>query len=552
MTWRQWRIDAAKIAFCMVLLLGLGRYLHMDADPATWLFHNDVGYHVDEGYKTYAARYLAEFGQPSWSAADEYPGWLYRSPLTQLSYAALFKLFGVSLLPARYLVCSLYVGVFLLLAWRYNYHLKQPVTAILLLLVALTEPLAFYFSRTALFEVWLACALLITVVAAERWRGRWKALFVMAQGLLVAQLAIKPSAFIYFAPALVVLIGYQLWQRRARLGQLICQPLCWLVVVVLAVAVLVLFVSTQTYWQRYLSLDLWQSLRRLLGNPLFTHSGPFTALYAMTLLRALRQRGLGLFAEPLHGMILSSLIVTPAMLSLFAYTPPRYYVALAPLLALGIAEAFRASQRPAESNADHAGIGVLALRGLLLFSLLWSLLVWSREQFGLLAPLLSMDAEMVSLYGVTRYLAAPCALVALFCAAIKWRPAVPLYIGLLLVCVLVGTAHLLKVVLYPSYQLRESVQMLEDHTERDAVIAGDWAPLFVMGTSRHAYYMNAMHNRPETNSQRKPDYLLLSSKRNDRHGFTQICLSASVDCEAVIQLPDFFNYQLTLYRAHYH
>ena len=106
----------------LVLLLVLLRLIHLGADTPPYLSGSD-GLYVDEGYKTLSPRNLVLFGTTHWSPVDRYEGWMSSSPITQWSYYASFRLFGVDLEAARY-VTVLFFAVFLfgfVLAMRRRY-----------------------------------------------------------------------------------------------------------------------------------------------------------------------------------------------------------------------------------------------------------------------------------------------------------------------------------------------------------------------------------------------------------------------------------------------
>jgi len=67
---------------CLIALVG-ARYVNLDADPPPDYIPIDSGYHIDEGYKTFAPKNLFAFGQTNWHEKDSYRGWMETSPLTQ-------------------------------------------------------------------------------------------------------------------------------------------------------------------------------------------------------------------------------------------------------------------------------------------------------------------------------------------------------------------------------------------------------------------------------------------------------------------------------------
>ena len=99
--------------FVLMLLITivfmLLRCVHLGADTPEGI-SNNVGIYVDEGYKTFGPKNIVLFGNSHWHPADEYPGWVKASPLTNWLYYISFKLFGLQIQAARIVT----VGYFLL------------------------------------------------------------------------------------------------------------------------------------------------------------------------------------------------------------------------------------------------------------------------------------------------------------------------------------------------------------------------------------------------------------------------------------------------------
>ncbi|MGB5514428.1 MAG: hypothetical protein WBP36_07890 [Thermoanaerobaculia bacterium] len=112
---RQVRRIKAVGLLLILALVGL-RLIHLGADPPDSLWTESFGPFVDEGYKTLDARNLALFGQTHWNDQDDYPGWLPRSPITQLSFLAAFRVLGQEIENAR-LVTILWFLLLLLTAF---------------------------------------------------------------------------------------------------------------------------------------------------------------------------------------------------------------------------------------------------------------------------------------------------------------------------------------------------------------------------------------------------------------------------------------------------
>ena len=100
------------------------RTIHLDADPVPW-YTGEVGYQIDEGYKTLSPRNLYLYGDTHWNPADQYSGWMVRSAITQWPYYWAFKSLGLDLSSAR-TVSIIYAVIFLILAAAFLFKRVSP------------------------------------------------------------------------------------------------------------------------------------------------------------------------------------------------------------------------------------------------------------------------------------------------------------------------------------------------------------------------------------------------------------------------------------------
>ena len=101
---KHMRLGMRRLIAVGLLVLGLLalRLVHLGADtPVLITLPDDVGLYVDEGYKTMGPRNMVLFGADSWHPADDYTSWVWRSPLTQWSYFAAFRVSSPDLESAR-------------------------------------------------------------------------------------------------------------------------------------------------------------------------------------------------------------------------------------------------------------------------------------------------------------------------------------------------------------------------------------------------------------------------------------------------------------------
>ena len=120
--------NAQRARVPVVSLIGEHATWHLDADPPGWYIPVDIGFHIDEGYKTLDAKNRTVFETTHWNANDDYPGWSKGSPFTQQSYYLAFKTFGLQLSSAR-LVSVFFFILFLVLIKRLSMENTRASTA---------------------------------------------------------------------------------------------------------------------------------------------------------------------------------------------------------------------------------------------------------------------------------------------------------------------------------------------------------------------------------------------------------------------------------------
>ena len=124
--------------------------VNLDADPVPW-YTGELGYQVDEGYKTLSPRNLYLYGKTHWNSADQYSGWMKGSAMTQWPYYLSFEIFGEKLSSAR-IVSIIYAVTFLIITALFLWKRLPHMLAVLGVLLLATDPALFLFSRSALFE----------------------------------------------------------------------------------------------------------------------------------------------------------------------------------------------------------------------------------------------------------------------------------------------------------------------------------------------------------------------------------------------------------------
>lgn len=499
---------ATKVGIALVLAVALGllRLVHLTADTPYGLTEPTAGEYVDEGYKTLSPRNLILHGRTHWNAADEYPGWLELSPLTQWSFYLGFRLFGTELASARLVT----IAYFTLLLCGYVWAMAGRYRAALFLagLVALgLESTIFFFSRIALFETpQLVFVYLLLFLFSRMREGRGAAAIALAVAVaLTLTFTVKHSALLIMGP---VLFAALVWAARRtfdpRSLRIVAAVLTAMTVVVLAL--------TEPSWSSRMQLAPLGVLDRLMDIPL-AFASPFVLVAGwLCALHVLLTRP-RLWLNDLYRICLIAIVVLgPLELALFWYNPLRYFVPFLPAYVLLVLEwVHLAGWRDALPRRAAPPVSVLAV-GALACALYWSgtgivrLLALNPpyEPLYFLEP--RSNPELWWLTGL-----------AVIAALGFWigrshvlsLPVIRALAGILTVLFVIGNLYTLASFwLAPSYRSTELRRALEALIPAGSSLAGDWAPFLTLGTQIKPLYMNSLMNRPARFGELRPDYLL--------------------------------------------
>jgi hypothetical protein len=527
-------------------LLGAGlvllRLIHLDADSPAGMSWS-AGIYVDEGYKTLAPRNLILFGTTHWNDADDYRGWMEGSPLTQWSFYAGFKLFGVKITSAR-LVTVFYTAFLLSLyavALRDRYRPWVYFTGLLALGL---ESTVFFFSRVALFEIPLALFLYGLLFALSRVReGRvlLPVLLIIAVGT-VASFAVKKSAMLYITPVLAGAGVYLAVKSRHYRD-----PKLWLLAGGAAAVLGVFMLLTTGIWAHRVEISPISILTRVLAHPIAACS-PFVVLLGLVCATT------GLLAKPelylgnlYRGCLLSVVLLGPPLLAAFSYNPLRYYVPIVPAYILLAVEWLHLegwkSAAPKRSGWILAVV-VIALLALLAFhagnvSYQWIL---GEDALAKRAPHLSL---------------LPWALVVAL-AAWRWRHLVfnrrgtSYVVAAIALLLAVQSAYSLgSFFLFPSYrsgEIRAEISKLVGDGES---MGGDWAPFFALGTGIKALYINHRINAPERLREVAPKYYLYNKGRFPELRPDKVARAAQVSMSPPLLRAKYIGRKVALYQVFY-
>ena len=327
----------------LVLALSGLRLIHLNADPPNSLWTESFGPFVDEGYKTLDARNLALFGQTHWNDEDDYPGWLARSPITQISFLAAFRVFGQEIESARLVTVSWFLLLMLAVLWATvdSYRFSTVTLGLLLLGVNLT---LFAFSRLAIFEIPIAFFLILSLLTLKKLQGErpFLSLAVVLLCLVISAFGIKASALLYFLPVMATLGLVSIVRLQDRLHRLAVAALS---AIILSALLIVFF----DFWVPRLDMDLARILRESLASPAaWAHPVLFAATF-LSIGQSLYKDWQGMLSRPYRASLVAVCILGPLLLSLFSYNPLRYYVPLIPVFVLLVIDWL--GEKPATAQA---------------------------------------------------------------------------------------------------------------------------------------------------------------------------------------------------------
>jgi hypothetical protein len=535
----------------LTVALLAGRFIQLGADVPYWFAPTDLGLHLDDGYKTLAARNYVEFGQTHWNPEDGYPGWARKSPLTHWLYAVAYTIGGVQVTSVRVVGVLFFlslVGLFV-----FTFRRDYPPWAIAGGAAFLSlEPMLYHFSRVALFEVPLS--LMIAVGAFAVFRVRDRGILVHAVLLALAAFAasrlVKPSVFLYLAPAIAALLV------RALIKQHLSRRV-WLVVAMVAGLILTAAVyETRGMWITRVHLEgatHWLP-RRLLMNGLQDLTPLYVGAALLCIVHGLATRAKDYVDDSYRVVLISILLSVPLMLTILWDPPPRYYVAVVAMATLLVIDHFGRGLHTWSSTQSvpkwaRASVGVLAIL------LVWYLL--RGLDYAVLRPL-DNRGEYDGIIPETMYgLFAPVAAAAFLGGIVftGWlaRPLVfrTLIAGLLVAALGMGLAGQSRSLLFPTFDAERIRGDLVTLVGEDESVVGDWAPILTIGTGRRSLYVNEWYNRPEEFLVLRPDYFLDARSWHDVRNLVRIQFDPSISLGEPVQLGQMFGNEIRIYPLHY-
>ena len=560
---QQPRLGMHRLIVLGLLVLGLLslRLVHLGADtPVLITLPEDVGLFVDEGYKTLGPRNLILFGSDSWHPADNYPSWIPRSPLTQWSYYAAFRVSAPDLESAR-VVTIVYFGLFLLgYVWAMRTRLPWHVFIGGLLAFGL-ESMLFFYSRVALFEMPLITflyGLLFYFARMDERRLLLPLVLTAACGAFLA-IAIKMSAVFYVIPLGIAALIHLLLQTRSGPYRRLVRT----VVLGITVAVLIFFVANYDWIDaRFIQHNIDQSSHpfsiagafyRTLLMPLIRTS-PFVVILGLVCLAHGLATRPGLYLGNLYRLSLICIVLlAPVIVSVFPYNPPRYYLPILPAYLLLVLEWFHLEIWRVDVSSRIPLVRRICIIVLLMMAVFSGLYTGYRLFPDLLPAVLGSRTDVVK-YALLPAAAALGALAWAMRGFIFRRRVLALGgITMLLAFTLYNAYGLTKFLITPTYQLQAAREQMTQIVGTEATIAGDWAPIFALGTPIRALYMNRRLNQVANIDAIQPDYFLYGESTESRRSLEELLRAPGVRVAPPIDIGTYYNgrHRVALYPLHY-
>lgn len=540
-------------ALLIVLVVGW-RSVSLGADPPTDFIPTDVGFQIDEGYKTLSPRNLVLFGATHWNPEDRYAGWMRHSPITQWPYYLAFRALGVSHRSAR-VVSVVFFAALLVAAAVFLNARGSPALAFLGVVLLGSDMGLFHFSRVALLEVPLCVVLyggifLANSLPRER---RFAHVAVLLITAVVAALGVKATALLYLAPPLTLLVLSEIMGEGA-LGRT--------KVVILGTALpvgLFFLYETATVWQRRLDLEgAVATPSSVVFHPTYLLSPLAVSLAYVAFLDIFMRSGLRAFRENRYLLTLTAMaLFVPAVLPAFRYAPPRYFLPIVPAALLAVVEWWRLHRAGMLDGPYRLSPVRVAVGALVLLPLTASLVGFAGAHVVSALPFLPQGQDpgidlttLVKLYPVALVLVAAAAVVV--ARGPKLQGAVPAVLIMGMIGQILFSARSdLGAVVEARRATDEIADSLAGTVAEGESVGGDWAPYFALGTSIPALYMTRDWNAADRVEALRPTYFLDSSTVWDRRTLAGIRERPGVTLGAPVRLGSYFGHEIRLFRVAY-
>lgn len=547
--------NASVLFFLLIGLLLATTFLRMvnlDADPVPW-YTGELGYQVDEGYKTLSPRNLYLYGKTHWNSADQYSGWMKGSAMTQWPYYLSFKIFGEKLSSAR-IVSIIYAVTFLIITAFFLWKRLPHKLAVLGVLLLATDPALFLFSRSALFETsiifYVYTGIFISAALAPNFRQL--AFIPLIIITILSFFYLKKTVMLYIVP---VVISYGFVSIKDKFNPALMKR------AIVSILILLSLISVTLYLNRggssgniNLEKFIYQPQAFFL-SPVHTLS-PLALIMAYTIIVELLIRQPKFILNDWYRLSLTALVVlVPIMLSFFTYNAARYHLPILPAALLLIVERLSLNiARDTKNQTSWFSIDK-ALAVVVFLSLTMTLIATINYNIISHLPFNIGDDPGLSDPGLLKVFPFFLVLFAIFAAFIAkryWNQIdTKLYKSLAILHIIIGLGIAIVALTFPSYQAHQVRQLLSQHVKADESVGGDWAPFFVADTKLRGLYMRPDKNGADEIEKLRPDYFLHSSTPYDEKNFAKLKSLNSIKLGRAIELGIFAKHNISLYSIEY-
>lgn len=549
-------VQLAIIFFIISASIGL-KFVHLGADSPAWFIPNDDGYHIDEGYKTFASKNLVVFDSTRWHPRDKYGGWMNGSPFTQWSFYAAFENLGLDLKNAR-AVNVIYFGILLIITAFFVTSRLGAGLALLAVSLFVVDPGLFQFSRRALFEIPICLLMYCGIYLIPRLHSIQPKLVILFLGVaaLVIAKMVKMSAILYMAPAIVIVAIAQLEWGKITKQQLLK----------IGIPTGLILVSLTSYFLFKVSvreLDILGTLTnpiKLFYNPTYALSPLILLIAYLGLMEIILKNPRAIFDDPYRVCIVSVFVISPLILSFFTINPPRYYVPIIPAAILFIAE-WTHLRGIAVKEMEPPNLLCRMFAIYLFCSSVMMVVLFGNEYVLKLLPLdigddpgLS-DVMILKLYPVFLLMAA----VTIWIILRNRKNTAQIYsllgkatVVFLMVHIIVSIGIQSATLLKPSYDSKLIAAKIIESAGPGESVAGDWAPFFTAESEVPSLYLHhRFHNLPDDARALGIDYFIYSDTYSDKRTLASLRENPGVNLSQPGYLGNYLGREISIYRMSY-
>ena len=453
---------------------------------------------------------MVVFGTARWHPGDDYHGWLTTSPITQAAFYLAFARFGQVLETAR-MVSVTWFAIFLI-AFGIAYYRERcsPVFWVGLLMLGFQYVL-WVISRTAIFEIAALSVFYAALLLLRRFSKTviTYAIVIAFVGVLVT-FGIKRNGSIIVAPALFGIMAIWAFQK-GRVRQ-------FLLFLLIATGILLLF----TYLRRIgftvpLGIPLERinpfspakDIKRFLVNPILEADPFLVILVHACAISVLLYQPKFFENNPYRASLVSIAFLGTAALATVPNIHLRYCTLLLPAFILlfvewWIAQKQNPSGSPTPKNQQLSTYAAMIVAFVLIFDLVF-LVGWSLSLFLDIPELAKHTAFKLPAAAALAFLVWKKRNVLLSERVLR-----AFIFSTLAAFALFNSYKVTSFLARPSWQVRTISNELTRILPQGATIAGDWLPLFAIGTNLPVLYTNDVFNRPERFKELRPSYFLYS------------------------------------------